>query len=113
MGPYPKPGQPWAISTRACLTTGWQRPRCPPIPLSQGDEDIATPILLVVSSGAAKESRTSPAAHRYRYRDRHRNRKRSGGYGSIPIPRNGKGTRFDVRLDTQDATWLYERTTKY
>ena len=46
MGPYPKPGQPWAISTRARLTTGRQGPRCPTIPLSQGDEDTATPILL-------------------------------------------------------------------
>lgn len=25
----------------------------------------------------------------------------------------GKKTRFDVRIDTADATWLYERTTKF
>jgi hypothetical protein len=32
---------------------------------------------------------------------------------SPTIESYGKKTRFDVRLDTLDATWLYERTTKY
>jgi prepilin-type processing-associated H-X9-DG protein len=32
---------------------------------------------------------------------------------SPTIESYGKKTRFDVRLDTLDATWLYERTTRY
>jgi hypothetical protein len=107
MGPYPNPG-PWgALDTASVSKRGGNVLVALLSPLSQGDEDVATPFLLVVSSGAAKESRTSPAAHRYR------DRKRSGEHGSIPIPTNGTRTRFDVRPDTLDATWLDERTTKF